>query len=303
MVKRQLVIATRQSRLALWQANFVRDQLLATHPGLSVELLGLTTQGDKWLNAPLAAVGGKGLFIKELEQALADGRADLAVHSAKDLPAALPEGFALPVIAFRADVRDALVAAGVGLQALPRGARVGSSSLRRQAQLLRVRPDLQVSPVRGNVETRLSKLGSDFDALVLACAGLERLELVAQITERLPVEVCLPAAGQGALAIECRADATEVLELLAPLDDPSTRAEVTAERAVSAGLGADCSAPLAAFATPDDAGLRLRARLAAPDGSRLLSAEVVGVDPQAMGAAVVEDLLAQGAAQLLHAGD
>ncbi len=297
----QLVIATRQSKLALWQANYVRDRLCEVHPGLSVKLLGMTTKGDQWLNAPLATVGGKGLFIKELEQALADGRADLAVHSVKDVPAQLPEGFVMPVVAFRDDVRDALVSTdGEGLFELPAQARIGSSSLRRQAQLLLVREDLRIGPIRGNVETRLRKLeAGDFDALVLAAAGLHRLNLQERVTQYLNTDLCLPAAGQGALGLECRANDPRVLDLLQPLADVQTFAVVAAERMVSAKLGADCSAPLAAHGTLEGPIIHLRALLAAPDGSRVIKAAASGEDPQVVGGLVAESLLDQGAHELL----
>ncbi|MEQ8860630.1 MAG: hydroxymethylbilane synthase [Pseudomonadales bacterium] len=305
MSMKELVIATRESPLALWQAEFVKAALEAAHPGLRVSLLGMRTQGDRWLSSPLSEVGGKGLFIKELEQALLDGRADLAVHSMKDVPAHLPDGFVLPVIAYRDDVRDALVsAADGGVAGLPAGSRVGSASLRRQAQLRARRPDLDVSPIRGNVGTRLSKLDSgEYDALLLASAGLRRLGLEARISEHLSVDDSMPSAGQGALGIECLAAAAEVRELLGVLDDAAVNACVSAERAVSAGLGADCSAPLGAYAERHGDRLHLRAVLGTVDGSRLLRAEATGSDPGAVGAEVVELLLAQGAAAILDSLD
>ncbi|NIW85577.1 MAG: hydroxymethylbilane synthase, partial [Gammaproteobacteria bacterium] len=256
----RLVIATRQSQLALWQANFVSARLREAHPDLTVELLGITTRGDRWLSSPLAEVGGKGLFIKELEEALAAGRADLAVHSVKDVPAELPEGFAMPVIAYREDPRDVLVTRDGGILAgLPAGARVGSSSLRRRSQLLARRPDLLIEPIRGNVDTRLRKLDDgEYDALVLAAAGLARLGLAGRASEYLATEVCLPAAGQGALGIECRWGDDRVHALLEPLEDPRVAACVSAERTVSAVLGADCTAPLAAHATPIGEGVMLQ---------------------------------------------
>ena len=297
----RVVIATRQSQLALWQANFIRDRLCESHPGLTVELLGMTTKGDQWLSAPLAQVGGKGLFIKELEQALMDRRADIAVHSVKDMPAQLGHGFVMPTVAFRDDVRDALVTAtGARLSELPAHARVGSSSLRRQAQLLMVRDDLDIAPIRGNVDTRLGKLDAgDFDAVVLAAAGLRRLGLAERISEYLDVETCLPAAGQGALGIECRADDSAIKQLLLPLHDAQTFVTVTAERAVSAGLGVDCSAPLAAYATLEGRAIRLRALLAAPDGTCVIRATAVGEEPLEVGASVAESLRGQGAEDLL----
>jgi hydroxymethylbilane synthase len=299
----RIVIATRESQLALWQAEFIQAALAKASPGTEVSLLGMTTQGDRWLSSPLSQVGGKGLFIKELEEAMLDGRADLAVHSMKDVPALLPDGFALPLIGFRADVRDALVSpSGATIGTLPEGAVVGSSSLRRQAMLLAVRPDLRISPVRGNVNTRLAKLDAgEYDALILAAAGLERLGLGARISERLPVSVSLPAAGQGALGVECLQSAGELVELLGELQDERVSACVRAERAVSAGIGADCSAPLGAHAVRTDEGMRLLARLGAPDGSRMLEAEATGEDPEALGREVAASLKAQGAAELLAA--
>jgi hydroxymethylbilane synthase len=301
----KLVIATRESPLALWQAEFVKTELEAAHPGLEVGLLGMRTQGDRWLQSPLSEVGGKGLFIKELEQALLDGRADLAVHSMKDVPAALPDAFVLPVIAFRDDVRDALVTRdGRAFDDLPAGARIGSASLRRQAQLRARRPDLQVAPVRGNVGTRLGKLDAgEYDALVLASAGLHRLGLSGRVAEYLDVQRSVPAAGQGALGIECLAAVESVRALLAVLDDPLVRRCVEAERAVSAGLGADCSAPLGAHATLQGDQVQLNAVLASVDGRRVLRASARGSDPVVVGGRVVADLRRQGAADILAALD
>ncbi len=302
MIER-IVIATRESRLALWQAEFIQAALTRASPGTEVALLGMTTQGDHWLSSPLSQVGGKGLFVKELEEAMLSGRADLAVHSMKDVPAHLPEGFVLPLIGFRADVRDALVSpSGATLENLPEGAVVGSSSLRRQAMLLAARPDLEVRPVRGNVNTRLAKLDAgEYDALVLAAAGLDRLGLEARITERLPESVSLPAAGQGALGVECRQADAELIALLTELQEADVAACVLAERAVSAGIGADCSAPLGAYAMKTADGIRLQARLGAPDGSRMLTGSAEGDDPAAVGEEVVGQLKAQGALALLAA--
>jgi len=304
-LNQKLVIATRESPLALWQANFVKAQLETHHDGLRVELLAMRTQGDRWLQSPLSEVGGKGLFIKELEQALVDGRADIAVHSMKDVPAILEAPFALPVIGFRDDVRDALVTAdGRGLADIANGARIGSASLRRQSQLRARRPDLRVEPIRGNVGTRLGKLESgQYDALLLASAGLKRLNMVERIAEYLEVEDSLPAAGQGALGIECLVAAENVQALIAPLNDPRVSACVSAERHVSAGLGADCSAPLGAHAVLAGSTLHLRAVLATPDGSRLLRAAATGTDSREVAAEVVAALLAQGAAELLDTLD
>lgn len=300
-MKDRIVIATRESELALWQANFIRDRLLEHHPDLEVELLGMTTRGDQWLSSPLSEVGGKGLFIKELEEAIADGRADIAVHSMKDVPAVLPEAFTLAAIGFRDDVRDALVAEGIGsLDELPRGARVGSSSLRRQAMLLAQRPDLVVRPVRGNVGTRLRKLDEgEYDALVLAAAGLRRLGLERRIGFRMPLDISLPAAGQGALGIECRRSDGPVRALVAVLSDVDTERCVTAERAVSGGLGADCSAPLGAHATYDGSLVSLTAVLCSTDGTTMLRAAASGTHPLKVGADVVRQLESQGASELL----
>lgn len=296
-------IATRKSALALWQAEFVKAELERRHPGLEVELVGITTEGDRWLSAPLSEIGGKGLFIKELEHALVDGRADVAVHSMKDVPAEIPEGFALPVVAFRADVRDALVSPRFArLADLPAGAVVGSSSLRRRAQLLARRPDLEVRPVRGNVNTRLEKLDrGDFDALMLACAGLDRLSLGARITERIDVTDSLPAAGQGALGVECLATRDDLRDLLTPLDDVDVNHCVAAERAVSAALGADCSLPIAAHATRSRGLITLKALLASADGKRILVADARGREPFAVGSEAAARLRSAGADEILDA--
>jgi hydroxymethylbilane synthase len=295
-----ITIATRESALALWQANFIREQLIKAHPELDVVLLGMTTRGDQWLNAPLKEIGGKGLFIKELEVAMLEGRADLAVHSVKDLPAHLPEGFSLPFIGFRDDVRDVLVGGPGDVNALPKGARVGSSSPRRQAQLLAQRPDLQVESIRGNVQTRLSKLDrGEFDAIVLAQAGLSRLGIQRSDATVLEIDHSLPAPGQGALGIEVVAD-SPVIDLLDKLQQPAVAHCVTAERGISAGLGADCALPVAAHAVIDEQGLIfLRALVAAPDGSQILRAEGRGMDPEGLASDVVERLLALGAQSIL----
>ena len=291
-------IATRQSKLALWQANFISEQLRATHAGLEVEIVGMTTAGDRWLDKPLNEDGGKGLFIKELEAAMLAGDADIAVHSMKDLPAVLPDGFELGAIGYRAAVCDTLIGAP-SLAALAPGAKVGSSSLRRQAQLLKVRPDLNVAPVRGNVGTRLDKLtAGEYDAIVLAQAGLDRLELTVGEHAQIPLDVSLPAAGQGALGIECLAG-SDTAALVHALNDPLVSTCVQAERGVSEGLGADCSAPLAAYATQQNGTISLTARLGAPDGSRMLEAHGVGDEPHELAAQVVRELREQGAEQIL----
>ncbi len=295
-------IATRESPLALWQAEFISAQLRALEPGIDVELVKMRTQGDRWLSSPLSEVGGKGLFIKELEQAMLDGRADAAVHSMKDVPAVLPDGFVLGAVGFRDDVRDVLVGTSDGLDGLRQGAVVGSSSLRRQSQLLSIRPDLDVRPIRGNVGTRLGKLeAGEFDAIVLAAAGLRRLGIVPDAFTALPVEQSLPAAGQAALGVECLAGASGALALIERLNDRLVSEAVRAERLVSEGLGADCSMPLAAHAEHTASGLRLRARLASPDGSRVLAAEHTAADAQAVSGQVVQRLIDQGARDILAA--
>ncbi len=302
MIETPIIMATRRSELALWQSEFVKNALERVRPGIEVKLLGMTTSGDRWLNAPLAEIGGKGLFIKELEGALLAGKAKIAVHSMKDVPALLSDGFSLPVIAFRDDPRDVLVSRnGEKLAELPAGARIGSSSLRRQSQVYAVRRDLDICPVRGNVNTRLSKLDSgEYDALLLASAGLKRLQLEARVTEYLDPNICLPAGGQGALGIECLSNDEALIELLSPLDEADVRACVEAERGVSAGLKADCSAPLGAHATIVDDRITLRAVLATPDGSEILRAEASGTQPDALARDVVANLAGQGGLELLQ---
>ena len=297
---KEITIATRESALALWQANFIRDRLIEAHPNLTVHLLGMTTQGDRWLNAPLKEIGGKGLFIKELEVAMLEGRADLAVHSVKDLPAHLPEGFSLPLIGYRDDVRDVLLGEPEGVAALPPNARVGSSSPRRQAQLLAMRPDLRVDSIRRNVQTRLSKLaGGEFDAIVLAQAGLSRLGLARSDAYPFSVAQCLPAPGQGALGIEIVTD-SPVQALLETLIDKDVARCVEAERGISAGLGADCALPVAAHAELTTNGeIHLRALVAQADGSRVLRAEGHGAEPGPLAQRLVEQLLSQGADSIL----
>jgi hydroxymethylbilane synthase len=301
----RLRIATRRSRLALWQAGHVKARLEALHTGLAVELLPLSTRGDELLEERLDKVGGKGLFVKELEQAMLEGRAELAVHSMKDVPAALPAGFVLAAILEREDARDAFVSGRyAALAELPRGARVGTSSLRRAAQVAARHPGLELVTLRGNVETRLAKLDrGEYDAVLLAAAGLKRLGLAARIRASLPVEDCLPAPGQAALGIECLAAGAEVLGLVAPLAHAATSACVRAERAVSLALGGSCSLPLGAYAELAGGGLRLRALVAAPDGKRQVSADCAGpaLDPEALGARAAELLRAQGADEILAA--
>jgi len=298
---KRLVIATRQSRLALWQAEHVKHRLETAHRGLRVELLPMTTRGDQLLDQRLDTVGGKGLFVKELENAMLEGRADLAVHSMKDVPADLPEGFTLAAISAREDPRDAFVSGKyASLGEMPAGAVIGTSSLRRSTQVAARHPALKIALLRGNVETRLAKLDrGEYDAIVLAVAGLVRLGLADRIRSRLAAEESLPAPGQGALGIECLASRPDVAVLVAPLADAATAKCVAAERAVSRGLGGSCTLPLAAFAEMSGAEIRLRALVASADGQRIVRAEGKGADPEALGAAVVADLRAGGAAAIL----
>jgi hydroxymethylbilane synthase len=298
-----LRIATRKSALALWQAEHVATLLRVAHPGLRVELVPMTTRGDEILDQPLATIGGKGLFLKELEVAMLEGRADLAVHSLKDVPAQLEPGFVLPAILPRADAADAFVSNHYAdLASLPHGARVGTSSLRRQAQLRALRPDLVLLDLRGNVGTRLSKLdGGHYDAIVLACAGLERLGLASRIRSRLSSPNWLPAPGQAAIAIEAREGQTATLSLLAALDDADTRLEITAERAMNQALGGSCTVPVAAWCVLGERGLHLRGMVGDASSGRLLHAEAEAPSDQAMalGRRVAAALLEQGAGELL----
>ncbi|NUO71385.1 MAG: hydroxymethylbilane synthase [Frateuria sp.] len=298
-----LRIATRKSALALWQAEHVAARLRAAHPGLAVELVPMTTRGDEIADRPLATIGGKGLFLKELEVAMLEGRADLAVHSLKDVPAELEPGFVLPAMLPRADAADAFVSnQHATLAALPRGARVGTSSLRRQAQLRAARPDLQLVDLRGNVNTRLAKLDAgDYDAIVLACAGLERLGLAARIRQRLAAPDWLPAPGQAAIGIEARMDQPAVLGLLAALDDADTRVTVSAERAMNHALGGSCTVPVAAWCVQTEQGLHLNGLVGDAASGRLLRAAAGGPadQPEALGRTVAEALLAKGAGEML----
>jgi hydroxymethylbilane synthase len=301
----RLVIASRRSRLALWQAEHVRARLAELYPGLRVEILGLTTRGDEILDRSLASVGGKGLFVKELEIALEDGRADIAVHSAKDVPMTLERGLALAAILAREDPRDAFVSrAHARLEALPTGAIVGTSSLRREAQLRSRFAGLEVRPLRGNVETRLAKLDrGDYAAIVLAVAGLKRLGLAERIRAVLDPDVSLPAPGQGALAIECRDGREALVAALAPLHDAPTAACVRAERAVSRALGGSCQLPLGAYGEIVDGALRLRGLVASPDGKRVVRAEARGAPaaPEQLGEALAQKLRDTGADEILAA--
>lgn len=300
-----LKIATRQSPLALWQAEHICARLEALHAGLNVELVTFVTQGDKILDTPLAKIGGKGLFVKELEAALLDGRADLAVHSMKDVPMALPEGLSLAVICEREDPLDAFVSnTYASFQDLPQGAKVGTSSLRRKCQILKARPDLEIIDLRGNVGTRLSKLDAgQYDAIILASAGLKRLGLSERIRHTLTPEVSLPAVGQGALGLECRTNDQAVLELILPLMDDETNVCVRAERAFNAYLEGGCQVPIAGYATLKDGQLSMEGRVGSVDGQTLLSAQLSAAPEQAeqLGEQLAQNLLAQGAGELLKA--
>jgi hydroxymethylbilane synthase len=296
-------IGTRKSQLALWQAEYVRARLLAAHPDIQVELVKMTTQGDRILDTPLASIGGKGLFVKELEEGLLAGRVDLAVHSMKDVTVELPEGLHIPVICEREEPFDAFVSNDYRrLADLPPAARVGTSSLRRQSQLKHAFPELQIATLRGNVNTRLAKLDAGgFDAIILAAAGLKRLQLDTRITEIIPAGLCLPAVGQGAVGIECRKDDARINALLAPLDHPATHARVRAERAMNARLEGGCQVPIAAFAELDGDTLTLRGLVARTDGSSLVSGQISGAagDAEELGTRLAEDLLSRGADAIL----
>jgi hydroxymethylbilane synthase len=297
----RLRIATRKSPLALWQTGHVAARLREAHPGLEVELVPLSTRGDEILDRSLAAIGGKGLFLKELELAMQRGEADCAVHSLKDVPMELEPGFALPAILVRDDPADAFVSnAFASLQALPAGARVGTSSLRRQAQLRALRPDLDLRDLRGNVNTRLARLDAgEYDAIVLACAGLRRLGLDARIRDRLVAPGWLPAPAQGAIAVECRSGDAATAQLFAPLDDARTRRCVEAERAMNRVLHGSCHVPVAAFAEEAGAGLRLLGMVGGAKDGRAVRVEVEGMDPDTLGREAARRLLAGGAAELL----
>ncbi|MDF3009800.1 MAG: porphobilinogen deaminase [Burkholderiales bacterium] len=297
----RLTIATRRSRLALWQAEHVKRLLETRHAGLTVELLPMTTRGDELVDKRLDRVGGKGLFVKELESAMAEGRADLAVHSMKDVPAELPAGFILAAITGREDARDAFVSNRFSnLKSMPEGACVGTSSLRRAAQIAERYPRLEARLLRGNVETRLAKLDrGEYDAIVLAVAGLVRLGLAERITARLELDESLPAPGQGALGIECLQARADVAMIIHSLNQESTSRCVHAERAVSRALGGNCSLPLAAYAVTKGNGMLLRALVASGDGRRVLRAQAEGADPDTLGAAVADELRRRGAEEIL----
>jgi hydroxymethylbilane synthase len=304
----RLVIATRQSALAMWQAEHVRDRLRTLYPSCAIELLGVATHGDRIVDQPLADIGGKGLFIKELEQAMHDGRADLAVHSLKDVPMDMPPGFTLAAIMEREDPRDAFVCSAYGsLAELPPGSTLGTSSLRREAQLRERHPRLVVEPLRGNINTRLRKLDEGrYAAIILAAAGLKRLGCAARITSLLDPGESLPAVGQGALALECRADRHDVLEALGKLADSQTTLATTAERAFGKSLAGDCHTPLAAYATLRGNQLWLRGLIASRDGRTVLRGEqsaaaTTSAAARALGEALGADLIARGAGKILVA--
>ena len=302
---RRLTIATRESALALWQAEHVRGQLASRYRGTTVELLGVTTQGDRIVDRPLATIGGKGLFIKELENALREGRADLAVHSLKDVPMDVPDGFVLAAISAREDARDAFVSNRYeSMAAMPAGSVVGTSSLRREAQLRERHPALRIEALRGNVHTRLRKLDEGrYDAIILAAAGLKRLGLTTRIRALIDADESLPAPGQGALAIECRADRLDVQGALAPLADRATMLATTAERAFSRALAGSCQTPLAAYAEWEGDRLWLRGLLASRSGDDVMRGDIEGAvidveEARALGVALGDEFLARGANRL-----
>ena len=303
MIDNVLRIATRQSPLALWQAQYVKQRLEACHAGLRVELVPMVTRGDVILDTPLAKVGGKGLFVKELELALLEDRADIAVHSMKDVPVDFPEGLGLVTICEREDPRDAFVSNHYdSLAALPQGSVVGTSSLRRQCQLAEYRPDLVIRSLRGNVGTRLSKLDNgEYDAIILAVAGLKRLGLESRIRVALSPEQSLPAVGQGAVGIECRLDDTRTHALLAPLNHTETAIRVQAERAMNTRLEGGCQVPIGSYAELIDGELWLRALVGAPDGSQMVRGERRGKpqDAETLGVSLAEELLNNGAREIL----
>lgn len=299
----QLRIATRKSRLALWQAEYVAEQLRGAHTGISVKLVPMSTKGDRILDRSLAKIGGKGLFVKELERAIEVGEADLAVHSMKDVPAELPNGMCIAATLERADPLDSFVSnAFDSLDALPAGARLGTSSLRRQCQLKRLRPDLEVVPLRGNLDTRLRRLDDrELDAIILAAAGLQRLGLASRIRQVLTPDICLPAVGQGVMGIECREADRGVIEKLQPLNHNETGQTTVAERAFSGRLGGSCQSPIAAFAQLHAQELHLRGLVGEPDGSRIWSGDIRGSaqDGAILGRTLAEQLLGEGVGELL----
>lgn len=305
MSKRIIRIATRKSALALWQAEYVKAALLSAHSNLQVELVPMSTQGDKILDTPLAKIGGKGLFIKELEVAMTEGRADIAVHSMKDVPVAFPDGFGLHAICERENPFDAFVSNQFNsLQDLPQNAVVGTSSLRRQCQIRQARPDLVIKDLRGNVNTRLAKLDAgEYDAIILAAAGLIRLGMQQRIKNEIPAQLSLPAVGQGAVGIECRNDDAELIALLAPLNHPETAIRVRAERAMNAKLNGGCQVPIGSFAELNSEQVTLRGLVGSVDGKVILHAKHTDTleNAEQLGERVAQMLLDQGAADILNA--
>ena len=303
-MSREIRIATRKSALALWQAEYVKARLEEAHPDVTVSLVPMVSRGDKLLDAPLAKIGGKGLFVKELETALMENEADIAVHSMKDVPMEFPEGLGLYCICEREDPRDAFVSNHYeNFDALPAGAVVGTSSLRRQAQLLARRPDLKIQFLRGNVNTRLAKLDAgEYDAIILAAAGLIRLGFGERIRASISVEDSLPAGGQGAVGIECRTGDTELLQLLQCMNDPQTATRVSAERALNRHLNGGCQVPIACYAVLEGDQLWLRGLVGQPDGAQLLRAEgrAPASEAEALGVRIAEELLQQGAGKILQ---
>lgn len=299
-----LRIATRQSPLALWQAEHVKRRLEEAHTGLDIELITMQTQGDKILDTPLAKIGGKGLFVKELEQGMLEGRADIAVHSIKDVPMEFPEGLYLSTILEREEPCDAFVSTSYdSIDDLPEGSIVGTSSLRRRCQLLNKRPDLEINDLRGNVNTRLAKLDNgEYDAIILACAGLIRLEMADRIQDRISAEFMLPAVGQGAVGIESRIGDDETLALLAILDDKDSRDRILAERAFNHRLHGGCQVPIACHAILEGDTLKMRGLVGEIDGSRILESAISGSrsDAEKLGTELADDLLAQGAKEILE---
>jgi len=299
---RTIILGSRPSKLACWQTEHILGLLKTAWPDLTYRVVTLLTEGDKILDRPLPEIGGKGVFTAELESALRTGEIDLAVHSLKDLPVENSPGLCLGAIGQRACAQDVLISpGGYGLSSLPQGARVGTSSLRREAQIRAARPDLTVLPLRGNVDTRIRKaLQGEYDAILLAAAGIERLGLEKHASEYLPFHVMLPAPGQGALAVQCRADDTGLLDLLRPIHDPAVERAVTAERAFLAGLGGGCSAPVAAYAEARGSLLEIQGMVASTDGRRVIRVSALGDDPQTLGSQLARQALDQGAGDLLQ---
>jgi len=302
-MKSTLRIATRKSPLALWQAEHVKSRLMEAHEGLDVELVTFTTKGDKILDTPLAKIGGKGLFVKELEVAILEGKADIAAHSIKDVPMDFPEGLFLSTILEREEPCDAFVSNTVSsIQTLPQGATVGTCSLRRKCQLLSKRPDIKIKDLRGNVNSRLEKLDNgDYDAIILACAGLVRLDMEKRIKQRISSSWILPAVGQGAVGLEAREGDDEILELISVLHHEDTADRVTAERALNKGLEGGCQVPIASYAMLDGDTLHLQALVGEPDGSRIIQSDISGHRSEAeqLGGKLADELLSQGAKEIL----